>query len=177
MTTRKLAYGGLFVALALALPSMFHLVGLGKVFLPMHIPVLFSGFICGPIIGALVGMVSPILSALITGMPPLMPPIAQAMVVELGLYGLLTGLLYEKLRLGAYVSLIGSMVVGRIGYGLMGYLLLPLFGIARTPLWAPLLGAVGTSLPGVIVQIVLIPPALSLLKRDLNVLLPEKRRA
>ncbi len=177
MAVRKLTYGGLSVALALALPSIFHLVGLGQVFLPMHIPVLFSGFVCGPIIGMLVGMVSPILSALMTGMPPLMPPVAQAMAVELALYGLLTGLLYEKLHLGAYISLVAAMIAGRMTYGVLGYLVLPLFGIAKTPLWAPLLGAIGTSLPGVIVQIVCIPPALSLVKRDLKVLVPEKRHA
>lgn len=177
MSPRKLTYGGLFVALAVVLPSMFHLVGLGQVFLPMHIPVLFSGFVCGPVIGMLVGIMSPILSALVTGMPPLVPPVAQAMVVELAFYGLLTGLLFERLHLGAYISLAGAMIVGRMAYGVMGYLVLPLFGIAKAPLWAPLLGAFGTSLPGVLVQIICIPPALSLMKRDFKVLFPAKRHA
>ncbi len=177
MNARRLTYGGLFVALAVVLPSMFHLVGLGRVFLPMHIPVLFSGFVCGPVIGMLVGIVSPILSALITGMPSFMPPVAQGMVVELGFYGLITGFLYERRHLGAYISLIAAMAGGRIAYGALGYLVLPLYGIARTPLWAPLLGAIGTSLPGVIVQLVCIPPALSLIKRDVKVLFPERRQA
>ena len=177
MSVRKLTYGGLLVALAIILPSMFHLVVLGSVFLPMHIPVLFSGFVCGPVIGMLVGMMSPILSSVITGMPPLVPPIAQGMVVELALYGLLTGVLYERLRLGAYISLAGAMISGRIAYGVMGYLVLPMFGFAKTPIWAPLLGAFGTSLPGVLIQLVCIPPALSLMKRDIKVLLPAKRGA
>jgi len=177
MHARKLTYGGLFVALALVLPSMFHMVGMGQVFLPMHIPVLLAGFVCGPIVGMLVGMVSPVLSALLTGMPPLTPPTAQAMVIELGLYGLLTGLLFEKLRLGAYVSLIGAMFAGRVIYGAIAWAILPMFGFPKVPLWAPLVGAVGKSLPGVIVQIVCIPPVLSLVKRDLRVLLPAKRRA
>ena len=177
MDARKLTHGGFFVALALVLPSMFHLVGLGQVFLPMHIPVLFAGFICGPVVGMLVGMVSPVLSALLTGMPPLTPPTAQAMVIELGLYGLLTGLLFERLHLGAYMSLIGAMFAGRVAYGAIAYAILPAFGFPRVPLWAPLLGAVGKSLPGVILQIVCIPPVISLVKRDLKVLLPAKRHA
>lgn len=177
MGNRRLMYGGMLVAVGVVLPTMFHMVGLGQVFLPMHIPVLFSGFVCGPVIGMLVGMVTPILSALLTGMPPLTPPIAQAMVVELAVYGLLTGLLYEKLHLGAYVSLIGAMFGGRVVYGAIAYAVLPMLGFTRVPLWAPLLGSVGKSLPGVIVQLVCIPPTLSLVKRDLRVLLPAKRCA
>ena len=177
MNIRRLTYGGLFVALALVLPSMFHMVGLGQIFLPMHIPVLFAGFVCGPVAGMLVGMVSPMLSALLTGMPPLMPPTAQAMVIELGLYGLLTGLLFERLRLGAYISLLGAMFAGRVIYGMVAWAILPMFGFPKVPVWAPLMGAFGKSLPGVIVQVVLIPPVLSLIKRDVRILLPAKRRA
>ncbi|MBE3518896.1 MAG: ECF transporter S component [Firmicutes bacterium] len=175
MTTRKLAFGALFIALAILLPMMFHAVGLGKVFLPMHIPVLLAGFFCGPVVGMLVGMVSPLLSAFLTGMPPLMPPVAQMMVFELALYGLLTGLLYEKLHLGGYVSLIGAMIGGRVAYGILGYLVLPLFGFEKVPLWAPLVGAIGQSLPGVIIQLVGVPLVLSLCRRDWRVLFPEKR--
>lgn len=174
MTTRNLAAGGLFVALAILLPMMFHAAGLGNVFLPMHIPVLLAGFFCGPVVGMLAGMVSPVLSAFLTGMPPLIPPVAQMMVFELALYGLLTGLLYEKLHLGGYISLIVAMVGGRVAYGILGYLVLPLFGFQKVPLWAPLLGAIGQSLPGVIIQLVCVPMVLSLYKRDWRVLLPQK---
>jgi len=174
MSTRKLLTGGLFVALAILLPMMFHMVGLGQVFLPMHIPVLLAGFLCGPVIGALVGITSPILSTLLTGMPPLMPPIAQMMVFELAMYGLLTGFLYERLRLGVYVSLVGAMIGGRIVYGLVGYFVLPIFGFKQVPLWAPLLGAIGKSLLGIILQLVSIPLVVSLCKRDLRVLFPAR---
>jgi len=46
LTTRKIASGGLFLALAVLLPQVFHLIGgpsAGKTFLPMHIPVLLAG--------------------------------------------------------------------------------------------------------------------------------------
>lgn len=175
MNIRKLALGGLFIALSLVLPAVFHMVGLGEVFLPMHIPVFLAGFFAGPAVGMLVGIVSPILSGVLTGMPPFMPPVAQMMVFELGLYGLLTGILYEKLHLGVYVSLLGAMVCGRVVYGLLGYFVLPLFGLQKVPLWAPLLGAVSKSLPGVIIQIIFIPAVVSLSMREWRVLFPEKK--
>lgn len=175
MDVRKLIFGGFMVALAILMPMAFHAVGLGKVFLPMHIPVLLAGFFCGPLVGMLVGMLSPILSAVLTGMPPLMPPTAQMMVFELGLYGFLVGFLYERLRLGAYISLIGAMVAGRIIYGFLGFLVLPLLGFPKIPIWAPLASAVGSSLPGVILQLVAVPLILSLARRDWKVLFPEKK--
>ena len=49
----------LLVAAGIILPMMFHAVGMGKVFLPMHIPVLLAGFMVGPIIGGLVGFLTP----------------------------------------------------------------------------------------------------------------------
>lgn len=177
MGARRVARGALFVAMGILLPVAFHAVGMGKVFLPMHIPVLLAGFFCGPAVGMLVGMVTPLLSALLTGMPPLAPPVAQTMVLELGCYGLLTGLLYEKLRLGVYPSLLGAMVAGRLVYGLLGYLVLPLLGLKQIPLLAPLAYAVGESLPGVLLQMAVVPPLVSLMERNAATLLLGKRAA
>ncbi len=165
------------MALGILLPIAFHVVGMGKVFLPMHIPVLLAGFFCGPTVGMLVGMITPLLSAVLTGMPPLMPPVAQGMVFELGLYGLLTGLLYERLRLGVYPSLLLAMAAGRVVYGFLGYLILPLFGLNQVPLLAPVLLAVGESLPGVALQLVLIPLVVGVIERNAAVLFLRRRTA
>lgn len=175
MNARNLTRGALFVAIGILLPIMFHAVGLGKVFLPMHIPVLLAGFFCGPFVSMLVGMITPLLSAVLTGMPPLVPPVAQMMVFELGIYGLLTGLLYERLRLGVYPSLVAAMVAGRLVYGFLGYLVLPLFGLNRVPLLAPLALAVGQSLPGVVLQLLLVPLVVALVERNAAILLVGKR--
>lgn len=177
MSTRNLSRGALFVALGILLPIAFHVVGMGKVFLPMHIPVLLAGFFCGPMVGMLVGMITPLLSAVLTGMPPLMPPVAQGMVFELGLYGLLTGFLYERLRLGVYPSLLLAMAAGRVVYGFLGYLILPLFGLNQVPLLAPVLLAVGESLPGVALQLVLIPLVVGVIERNAAVLFLRRRTA
>ena len=163
--TKRLTMGAFFIAMGIFLPMIFHALSLGKVFLPMHIPVLLAGFLCGPIIGAIVGALTPILSALLTGMPPLMPPMAQMMIFELGVYGALTGLFYETLRWKVVPSLLLSMVGGRIIYGLLGYTLLPLIGLNKISILYPLTAGLLTSLPGVIIQLVLIPTIIYLGER------------
>jgi hypothetical protein len=107
----------------------------------------------------------------------MMPPIAQMMVFELAAYGLLAGLLYERFRLGVYPSLITAMVGGRLVYGFLGYLVLPLFGFTQVPLFAPLLYAFGQSLPGVIIQLVFIPLVITLVERNPAVLTAARRPA
>lgn len=47
MKTKNLVMSALFVALGILIPMIFHSMGLGKAFLPMHIPVLLAGFILG----------------------------------------------------------------------------------------------------------------------------------
>ena len=47
--TKNLVTSGMCVALAIVLPMAFHMIpDAGKVFLPMHIPVLLCGLLCGP---------------------------------------------------------------------------------------------------------------------------------
>ncbi len=164
--TRKLTWGALFIALGILLPMLFHTTGIGgAVFLPMHIPVLLCGFFTGPGIGLLVGGVTPLLSSLLTGMPPMMPPVAQRMVFELAAFGFMTGFLFNRLHLGVYPSLIGAMLVGRLVYGLVGYLLLPLVGLEGIPILYPLTHGLVTGLPGIALQLVLIPAVVYLLSR------------
>jgi hypothetical protein len=165
--TRNLTWGALFIALGILLPMLFHGAGLGRVFLPMHIPVLLAGFFAGWPTGLLVGMVTPMLSALLTGMPPLMPPTAQMMVWELGAYGMLAGLAYRRWRLGVYPSLLLAMVGGRLVYGLLGFALLPLLGLTRIPVLFPLTAGLITGLPGLAVQLVVVPAVVYLAARHL----------
>lgn len=165
---RGITYGAIFIALGIVFPVFFHAVGAGKVFLPMHIPVLLAGFFTGPVIGAAVGFLTPILSALLTGMPPLMPPMAQAMMAELAVYGLLSGLLYKALRQNVVVSLVAAMIGGRLVYGVLAAYLLPLFGLNRVPVLYPLTGGIVGSLPGIILQLVFVPTVVYLAERTLK---------
>ncbi|MDI7246581.1 MAG: ECF transporter S component [Bacillota bacterium] len=165
---RGITYGAIFIALGIVFPVFFHAVGAGKVFLPMHIPVLLAGFFTGPVIGAAVGFLTPILSALLTGMPPMMPPMAQAMMAELAVYGLLSGLLYKALRQNVVVSLVAAMIGGRLVYGVLAAYLLPLFGLNRVPVLYPLTGGIVGSLPGIILQLVFVPTVVYLAERTLK---------
>jgi hypothetical protein len=154
-----------FVALGVVFPAAFHAVGLGKTFLPMHIPVLLAGLSCGPTVGLCTGAITPLLSAVTTGMPALAPPVAQGMVFELGAYGLLAGLLSRGRGGGSLAPLVGAMVGGRVIYGLQGSLVLPLFGLPRVPLLYPLTAGLVSGLPGVVLQIIVVPPAAAMIRR------------
>jgi uncharacterized membrane protein len=158
MKTRAVTLVALFIAIGVLLPIAFHALGMGKMFLPMHIPVLLAGFIAGPVAGLIVGGITPMLSAVLTGMPALSPPVAQAMVFELAIYGCVVGFARKTLKMGVHISLVGGLLVGRIIYGAIGYLLLPVFGLGQVPLWAPITSSIATSLPGVLIQIVILPP-------------------
>jgi hypothetical protein len=155
--TERVSIGAVMIALGITLPMAFHAVGLGPTFLPMHLPVLMAALLVDPAVACLVGMVTPLLSALLTGMPALMPPIAQAMVIELGLYGLLGSLIHQRLGQDLYVSLIGAMLGGRVAYGLLGATILPLIGLRAVPLLYPVTAGLVASLPGILIQLAIVP--------------------
>ncbi|MDQ7794735.1 MAG: ECF transporter S component [bacterium] len=162
---RRLALAGLLLALGLVLPVFAHSVGMGRVLLPMHLPVLLGGFLAGPATGSLLGAVTPLASAVLTGMPPLAPPVAQAMALELAAYGSVSGLLYHHTRIRLVPCLVVAMVLGRLVYGFIGYAILPLFGFTQVPLLYPLTYGVVTGLPGIGAQLVLVPTLVYLVQK------------
>lgn len=153
----QLTHSALFLALAVALPIAFHQFGLGgRVFLPMHLPVLLAGFLAGPASGLVVGLLAPGLSSLLTGMPPTDRILLMAM--ELAMYGFVAGVTYRRLRLNVYIALVAAMIVGRLMFGL-GLFLLGLF--MNIPYTASAFFSSGGALlvgwPGALAQILLIP--------------------
>jgi thiamine transporter ThiT len=81
----------MFVALGLILPFFTgQIPKVGSMMLPMHIPVLLCGLICGWKYGLMAGAVLPLLRSALFGMPPLFPT-AAAMAFELAAYGFLSG--------------------------------------------------------------------------------------
>lgn len=166
--TRYITHIALYLALAVLLPIGFHAFGLmGRVFLPMHIPVLLAGFLVGPISGLIVGLLAPVISFLLTGMPPSYA--VPLMTLELAIYGLLAGLAYRKLRLNIYVSLLLAMIAGRLMFGLA---LFVLGMFVKLPYTAAAFfsagGAVVAGLPGIAVQIVIIPIIVTALRRSVS---------
>lgn len=171
---RFAAHTALYLALAVLLPIGFHAMGMaGRIFLPMHIPVLLAGFIMGPRCGLLVGLLAPALSHLLTGMPP--PYAVPLMSLELPMYGLVAGLAYQRLRLNIYLALVVAMLVGRLFFGI-GLVLLGMF--IELPYTAAMFfatgGALWTGLPGILVQIVAVPPIVAAAKRRAAPSVPDR---
>lgn len=162
--TKRMVYGGVLIALGVVLPQLFHIFGpqAGQMFLPMHIPVLLAGLLIGPYWGLAVGLISPILSSVITGMPPI--PMLYFMLFELVTYAVVAGLLSGKMNI--YFVLIITLICGRAVNGLAMILAVNLFSLsfpfANT---AAFFGGIVKGLPGIAIQLVLIPPIIFALKK------------
>ena len=156
---KKLTYAALCLALCMVLPFLTgQIPEIGSMLSPMHIPILLSGFLCGPWWALLAGAVAPLLRFTLFGMPPLFPT-GTAMCFELAAYGLISGLLYAKLprKTGSiYVALITAMILGRLIWGAAMVVISGVTGSAFT--WAAFAaGAFLNAIPGIIVHILLIP--------------------
>lgn len=156
MRTKKIVYGGLLTAVGLVLPQAFHIFGegAGMAFLPMHLPVMIAGILLGPCYGGLIGLIIPLVSSILTGMPPV--PKLYFMLVELAAYGIFTGIFIR--RMNVYLTLLCSMIAGRVLYGLsliVGVKLLG-FQFPFASLGAFFAGIV-SGIPGMILQIAVIP--------------------
>jgi riboflavin transporter FmnP len=163
---RNLTNSSLCLALCLVLPFLTgQIPEIGGMLCPMHFPVLLCGFLCGGPWGAAVGMVAPLLRHVLFHMPPLIT--ALGMTFELGTYGLVSALLYRRLpktASGLYVSLLGAMISGRIVWGCA---MTVICGIAETTFgWEMFLsGALLSAIPGILLQLVLLPILVIALKR------------
>lgn len=162
-STVNLTGAALCMALGLVLPIFFHMIGAGSAFLPMHIPILLCGLLFGWQYGAVCGLIVPLLSSLLTGMPPIYPT-AVAMMFELCAYGALTGLFYRRLRWNVYPALIVAMLGGRAVSGAANAVLM---NVAGKPYGMAvfLAGAFVNAVPGIIIQVVLIPILVLALER------------
>lgn len=161
-TIRNIALSGIFLALGLVLPFVTGMQ-LGGVLCPMHIPIIICGFVCGYKYGLLIGLLCPLLRSLFFGMPSLYPS-AISMSVELGMYGLISGLLYSKLKktsvneiLVIYISLISSQLLGRLSWGLVRYIIGTIDQTNVFTFEIFLSGAFLVAWPGIIIQLLLIP--------------------
>ena len=158
LKVKKLVLSALFLALALMLPFLTgQIPQVGSALLPMHIPVLLCGLVCGGPWGLVVGFVAPLLRHLLFGMPPLMTAIAMAF--ELAAYGLVSGLLYARVKqntAGTYIALVSAMILGRVIWGIVR-VVMTFMTPTEFSFTLFLSGALLTAIPGIILQLVLIP--------------------
>lgn len=164
---QQLVRAALLIAIGIILPQAFHSIkDAGNILLPMHIPVLIGGFILGPYYAMCVGVIIPILSSLFTGMPPV--PYIYVMILELVSYGLVISLLHSKLKLGIYPSLIAGMLAGRV-MGIIGnYLILHVIMSAPFDIKVVAAGLFVKGIPGIVIQMILIPVIVYALQKNLN---------
>ncbi len=166
-TMKNIVNSALLLALGVVLPQVFHVFGQasGQTLLPIHIPVLLTGFICGPVFGLIVGILTPILSHLFTGMPPMSPmPVLLFMLIELPAYGFFSGMLYKKYSLNVYISLIIAMLAGRIVNGVGMAIFVAFLSLPINPI-VSVLSSIAMGLPGIAIQIIIIPVIVTALKK------------
>ncbi len=163
---KNVILSGLFIAIGIILPFItMNIPAIGQALLPIHIPVLLCGIICGKKYGFFVGAILPSLRFLLFGMPPLFP-IGLAMTFELATYGFVIGFVYEKLpkkNAFIYISLFIAMIFGRIAFGI-AMAVLTLNSPMTYSIEIFIQGAIVTAIPGIILQIILIPTIVIALK-------------
>ena len=162
-----LALSAMFLAMAFVLPFLTgQIQQLGNMLCPMHIPVILCGFVCGAPWGLAVGLIVPLLRSITLGVPVLFPQ-AVAMAFELAVYGLVSGVLYRSLpkkKQFIYLTLLAAMVAGRAVWGVVTFALMG-FDLTKFGFAAFLAGAVTNALPGIALQIVIIPLAVMLIEK------------
>ena len=157
-TLNKFMITAVCITLCIVLPTALHSIpNAGTLFSPMHLPVLLCGIVCGWQYGLLCGIIGPLLSSLFTSMPAMAK--LPFMMVELAIYGMICGLIMQllhtgKLAVDLYISLIISMLSGRIVAGILKALTLA-GGSYSWSLWAT--SYFVSCLPGILVQLILIP--------------------
>lgn len=167
----RLLYSSMFLALGLLLPILTaQIKPFGAALSPMHLPILLCGFICGPTWGMAVGAVTPILRSMMFGAPSPLVPTALAMAFELAAYGFIAGILYKKLQKNiflTYLALLTAMVGGRLVWGLVMFVLIfagyEAGEIGFSLIWTR---TVLNCIPGIILQLVAIPPVITVLRKN-----------
>lgn len=171
--TKKTVITAACIALCAVLPMAFHAFpNAGDIWLPMHIPVLLCGLICGPKFGILCGIMGPFLSSILTQMPPAAN--LPSMILELSCYGFVSGFIITRIKTGKQItdiliSLVCAMIAGRIVYGVANA---AIFNIGRFTLNGWLVSSFVTSLPGIVFQMIIIPLIITALQRAL--IIPDK---
>ena len=165
---KNMVLSAIFLSIGFVLPFLTgQLKEIGDTLLPMHIPVMLCGLICGARYAALVGLVLPFLRSLMFSMPPFYPN-AVWMALELATYGLVIGLVYFGFKVkdlkSVYISLISAMLSGRIVWGISKAVLLGFSGKTFT-FSLFIIGGFIDSLFGIILQLILVPLIMEIINK------------
>ena len=120
-------YSAFFIALGFIFPVVFHMVGMGKIFLPMFWPMAACGFFLTWPYAVSVGLLTPLISMLLTGMPPV--PILQLMMAEFVVLILTIRYFRQKTSLGVFWIVLTGMLASRVITWIIAGWIAPLFGL------------------------------------------------
>lgn len=138
-----------FTTLSVALPWFCHQFNLaGSIFLPMHFFVLMAGLLFGWRVGLVTGLLTPLISFATSGMPPV--AILPTIILEVMAYGFFAGYLRER-KIDLWLALILALVFGKAVLFFSAWILMPVNPVNY------LYSAVKTGLPGILLQLALLP--------------------
>lgn len=168
LTNQKAKYiiGTLLLSgVGVALPRIFHVLAgssAGATFLPMHLAVLIAALTFGTISSTIVAGSSVVFSYLLTGMPTLVR--LPYMAIELVIYAVLLSVCNKKFN--SYLSLIITMILGRILYSFIllvavNWFGLPTYGIS-------VMESIKIGIPGLAIQLLCVPLIARFMKERLN---------
>jgi hypothetical protein len=174
ITLRSMVLSAALVALGIVVPIAFHAVGLGSRFMPMILVMMLNGFLLTLFWATLTGILVPVASCLLTGMPPLYPPFALMMSLELAATSAAVSVVFGRTRPRIWPALLSGIVVDRVGSIVLTYCLADWFGLPPRLLT---LGRFAQGLPGIVLQIMVVPLLLRAIQSRKGILLSNGKRS
>ena len=153
---KHITLAGLLLAVGIILPKIFHMIGAGagSVFLPLFYGVAIAALILPLKYSIAVAFLTPIISYLISGMPPV--PIIFFMIIELISYAMFIHFIHKNFS--PVISIAVGLILSRTVYIISIIIAVKLLHlpVPFVSVYALVMGT-AKSLPGIILQIVLIP--------------------
>lgn len=159
---RQVSLAAVFTALAVLLPQVFHLIGLGPVFMPLFLPIALAGLLLRWPYAVTVAVLSPFISFALVGMPPIVPPILPVVLIELLIIASLCSLLFGYLHVPWWLALGLAWIADRLFLFLLVWQIAPLLDINAAFIGWPLLLA---GVPGIILQFAVVPAVLRIIRQ------------
>lgn len=175
----NLVLAAMFLALGIVLPFLTgQIKEIGNMLLPMHIPVMLCGLICGWQYGLIIGFATPLMRSMLFGMPVMFPN-AFAMAFELATYGFVIGIMFSKARWkcikSLYRCLLIAMLSGRVVWGIVQMCFLGL-GEGGFTLTMFVTSSFLNAIPGIVLQLVIIPSVMLILGKTHTVKFRKKAK-
>lgn len=166
MTQRRqiseMIWGGIFGALAVFLPVIFHAFNLGAEFMPMFFPILVAGFTLYWRVSLVLSVLVPLLSSFLTGMPPLYPPIALLMCLEFIVMTQIAYWTYQRMKWSIFLSLSLAFLMER---AVLIFYILTMSRLLHLPGEWLLLPRLIRNMPGIILNFIFLPVLVKMFRR------------